>query len=81
MLLLTIFLVILETEEFVPPPLEEMEILFELAISGDMRGLQERAASLETQNETFRPFAHKLYQLAKNFQDRQVLTLIEKYKE
>ena len=64
----------------IPPTPEELSILFELAKAGDLRGIQKRSAHLE-QNIAFKPLAHKLYQLAKGFKDKQILALIQQFKE
>ena len=66
-------------EPLIPPPGEELEVLCELAMLGDLHGLQERADHLEQMDEQFGPFARKLKQLAGTYRDRQVLALIEGY--
>jgi CheY-like chemotaxis protein len=65
----------------VPPPQEELEVLLDLALQGDMQIIQERAAHLEQMDERFSPFAGKLRQLAKSFDERAILTLIKQYVE
>jgi PAS domain S-box-containing protein len=71
-----------EKEEIlVPPPQEEITILYDLARRGDMRGLQERAAHIETLGELYVPFARRLRELVRGFEERQILTLIERYVE
>ena len=68
-------------EPWVPPPPDELAVLFELAMRGDMLGIQEQAAYLEKMDKELTPFANKLHQLAKDFQDRQILAFIEQYME
>jgi CheY-like chemotaxis protein len=68
-------------EVLVPPPQEEMAILYDLARRGDMRGLQERAAHIETLGEQYVPFARKLRELARGFEERQILALVEQFVE
>ena len=46
-----------------------------------MVDLENRAAHLEQLGAEYRPFAHKLRQLAKDFEDEQILTMIETYME
>jgi hypothetical protein len=58
-----------------------MEVLHDLALRGDMRGIRERAAHIETLGEQYAPFVHKLRELAKGFEDRAILALIERYME
>jgi CheY-like chemotaxis protein len=63
----------------VPPPEEKMEILLDLARRGDMRAIREQAAHIETLGEQYVPFADKLCKLAKDFEEKQILTLIKQY--
>jgi len=64
-----------------PPPQDELEILYELAIYGNMDRIQEQAAHLEKLDKKYTPFANKLRQLASEFEDEQILALIEQFKE
>jgi CheY-like chemotaxis protein len=64
-----------------PPPEEELAILHDLALRGDMRGIREQAAHIETLGEQYAPFARKLHELAKSFEEGQIRTLIEQYVE
>jgi CheY-like chemotaxis protein len=65
--------------ELAPPSQEEMAILYELALWGDMRAIQKRAAHIETLGEQYAPFARKLRELAQGFEEREILALIERY--
>ena len=65
----------------VPPPEEEMEILLDLARRGDMRAIRERAAHIETLGKQYIPFALKLRELAKSFEERQPMALVTRYVE
>ena len=63
----------------VAPPLEEITVLHELALMGDIRGIQQQAQRLEQLNEQLVPFAQQLHQLAKGFQEKQILEFVRKY--
>jgi PAS domain S-box-containing protein len=65
----------------VPPPHEETVILYDLVRRGDMRGLRERAAHIETLGEQYVPFAEKLRELAEGFEEREILALVRQYVE
>ncbi|AFZ19609.1 PAS domain S-box protein [Allocoleopsis franciscana] len=67
-----------QTLTVVPPP-EELQALYELAMMGDIRGIQQQAKRLEQLNEQFAPFAKQLSQLAKGFQEKQILEFVRKY--
>jgi PAS domain S-box-containing protein len=60
----------------VPPP-EEMDALYELALVGSMRDIRQHAAHLVELDERYRPFADKVEQLAKGYQSKALLQLVE----
>ncbi|MCP4605105.1 MAG: response regulator [Proteobacteria bacterium] len=66
---------------FVPPPSEELEILFDLAMRGNMHRICKRADQIVQTDERYRPFGEKLRQLARGFQDKAILALIEQSME
>jgi CheY-like chemotaxis protein len=65
----------------VPPPQEELAVLLDLVRRGDMHGIRERAAHIETLGEQYVPFANKLRELAKSFEEREILALVRRYVE
>ena len=68
-----------ETTALLAPPPEEITALHELAMMGDIRGIQEQAKRLEQLDEQFAPFATQLHQLAKGFQEKQILEFVKKF--
>ncbi|NQE32587.1 hybrid sensor histidine kinase/response regulator [Microcoleus asticus] len=68
------------SSELVAPPDEEIAVLFNLAMMGDLRGIAEQATKLEQLNEQWVPFATHLRQLAKGFEEQQILEFIKKYR-
>ena len=60
-------------------PPEEIEILYELAMLGSMKKIQERAIYLEELDEQYAPLANKLKELAQGFQEKAIVNLIEQY--
>ncbi|MEM7344159.1 MAG: response regulator, partial [Chloroflexota bacterium] len=68
-------------KEIIPPPQEEMAVLFDLAMMGDMIGLESQALKIKEMDDQFIPFANKLHRLAKQFEDEQVLALVKHYME
>jgi len=67
--------------DLIPPPQHELEVLYELAMFGNMKLIQERTLYLETLDETYHPFAATLRHLAQEIEDRQILALIEQFME
>ena len=65
---------------FIPPPGQEIDMLYELTMGGDMDDIQEYAAHLELLDQKYRPFANKLRELAKDFEDEQILRLVAQYR-
>ncbi len=65
----------------IPPPPEEIEVLYELAKRGNMRAIWKRAAKIEKMDAQYIPFAARLQQLAKAYEDREISALIEQYRE
>jgi response regulator RpfG family c-di-GMP phosphodiesterase len=63
----------------VAPPAEEVAILFDLAMRGDLRGIVDRAAKLEALDRQWVPFATHLRQLAKGFKGKQILEFLKQY--
>jgi PAS domain S-box-containing protein len=59
---------------------EEAAILFELVRIGDIGGVMEYAAELAQRDERLIPFTDKICQLAKSFEEKQLLELVEKYR-
>ncbi|MDZ7968799.1 MAG: PAS domain-containing protein [Nostoc sp. DedSLP03] len=62
--------------ELVLPPPAELEILYELVMKGHFRGIIKQAALISQIDQKYTPFAKQLHQLAKGFQDQEILALI-----
>ncbi len=61
------------------PPINDVTVLLDLAMMGDLKGIIERANQLEAQNSQWRPFTTHLRQLAKGFRERQILEFIKQF--
>ncbi len=68
-----------ETESLVPPPSEEMAILFDLAMKGDLVRLRKRAVQIRQMDEKFKSFAQQLCQLVDDVAEDEILALLERY--
>ncbi|NEU76693.1 AAA family ATPase [Hassallia byssoidea VB512170] len=66
-------------DSFVAPPAEELAVLLDLAMRGDLRGITQRAIKLEELDERWIPFATHLRQLAKGFKGKQILEFLKQY--
>jgi hypothetical protein len=63
----------------VAPPAEEMDVLYRLARLGNMQEIMAQAGRLAGLDERYRPFADRLIALAKGYQSKAVLRLVEGY--
>ncbi|MGC9506021.1 response regulator [Baaleninema sp.] len=70
-----------EEEDIVPPPLSELEVLLDSAKRGSLRKLKKQVDALASENPQYAPFARKIGELVKGFQEREVLKLLETYYE
>ena len=59
------------------PPRNELEILYDLAMLGSMKKIRERAIYLEKLDPKLLPLSIKLKALTKNFQEKEIVNLIE----
>lgn len=60
-------------------PREEIAVLLDRAMSGDLRGIIEQASRLEALDQQWMPLATRLRQLAKDFKSKQILELVKQY--
>jgi signal transduction histidine kinase/ActR/RegA family two-component response regulator len=65
-----------DQESLIPPPVEELKKLYELAMMGDMREIKEFAKNLD---DEYAVFANKVIELANGFEDEMILGLVEEY--
>jgi PAS domain S-box-containing protein len=69
----------IENPTLVAPPPEEIAVLLDLAMRGNLRRIGEQAARLEQLDERFAPFASELRQLAQGFQVKQIREFLQPY--
>ncbi len=62
----------------VPAP-EEMEILFDLVMQGDIVAIEAWATHTMKQGEQFKPFAQRLEEFAKGFEEEEIFNLVQPY--
>lgn len=66
-----------QLENVVLPPAESIAELLNLALLGDVRAIQQRAAALVTKNEEWEPFAKEIQRLAEAFQIDAIRTFLQ----
>jgi PAS domain S-box-containing protein len=65
--------------KLIAPPSEEIAVLFDLAMRGNVKGILEKARWLEKLDAQFVPFASELRQLAKGYQIKQIQEFLKPY--
>jgi len=68
-----------ETCEFIGPNEKQAVVLFDLAMRGDLGSIVKRLEEFEQADRSLAPFANKIKELAKNFEEEQIFDLIEQY--
>ncbi|MGK7929686.1 MAG: ATP-binding protein, partial [Spirulina sp.] len=66
-----------KAREVIPPPVEELQVLLQLARRGRLKKLEEAAVGIRRQNDRYEPFVQKVLQLAQQFQIEQIEQLIQ----
>lgn len=65
----------------VAPPKDEIDVLSRLAMEGNMRDIRQHADHIEALDAKYKVFADKLRQLAKNYQSKAILEMVNDYAE
>ena len=66
-------------ERFVVPDAAQMESFRQMAEAGNMRAIRESATDLAARDEHFGPFAARVIELARGYQSKALLRLMEKH--
>lgn len=69
-----------ESTSLIAPPPAEIELLFELAMRGNIKGIVERSEQLEKLDQQLVPFAIELRQLAKGYQVKKIKEFITSHR-
>ncbi|MBN1828874.1 MAG: response regulator, partial [Deltaproteobacteria bacterium] len=68
-------------KQLVPLPPEEMEALHELIKAGKLRQFRDRLAALEETDEQSRPFIQRLQSMARGYEIKRIMTLLQRERE
>jgi PAS domain S-box-containing protein len=69
--------VTLLTEELVIPSSDQLTMLYNLAMMGDIGGLMEQVEELRKSNPLLKPFLEQVYRLARDFEEAQICEMLE----
>lgn len=67
------------TYSLIIPPYEEMQLLYVLALAGNMRDIRQWSDHIASVDQKYQPFAETLINLAKNYQSQAILDMVEAY--
>jgi signal transduction histidine kinase/CheY-like chemotaxis protein len=65
----------------IPPPPEQLEALYEAAMMGMMSQIRKQMDEIEQLDPKYAPFAIKVRELARGFEDEKIVVLVEEYME
>ncbi|OQY47560.1 MAG: hypothetical protein B6242_04775 [Anaerolineaceae bacterium 4572_78] len=68
-------------EKLIVPPSNEIDILYDLAMMGNMQKIKSHAIYVAEKDKQYLPFATKLQKMARHFEDREILLFLEQYIE
>ncbi len=66
-------------ENIIPPPEQELEVLLNLSMRGDVFALQKHAERLKLYDSGFSEFGEMLYELAQNFEIKKIKKILSQY--
>ena len=69
----------LSLDSIQPPPKEELELLYELALHGSIKELRARADHIAAQGPVYSAFAERLRNLSDDFQSKAILSLVRRF--
>jgi signal transduction histidine kinase/CheY-like chemotaxis protein len=64
---------------YTPPPADDLKLLHDLAMRGNLKEIIHQARALQQQDETLAPFAQQVQTLARSFQEKNLLAFIRQY--
>lgn len=68
-------------EPIIPPPAAELEPLYQMALMGNLLGIQTASTTPEKQNGRFVPFYNHVTQLAEAFEEEALIDFLEKWQQ
>ncbi|MEM1168489.1 MAG: ATP-binding protein [Cyanobacteria bacterium P01_H01_bin.35] len=66
--------------EIIPPGAEVLDTLYELAMKGNFKGIVKQVQILEKVNDKYVPFVQQIKKLSREFQDQEIIELIERFR-
>ncbi|MFB2969626.1 AAA family ATPase [Aerosakkonema sp. BLCC-F183] len=71
----------IQNQKMIPPPPEELAVLLDLAMKGELVSIQERSEKLAVSHAQYVPFANQVIKLAKEFEEEKLLEFVQNFME
>jgi hypothetical protein len=71
----------IDEQNIIDPSAEELNILFDLAMKGELVIIEERAHQIEKQDRCYAAFVAQLIQFAQGFAEEELLEFVQGYME
>jgi CheY-like chemotaxis protein len=70
----------IQGQQLIAPPLEEVAVLFDLAMKGELLSIEQRASKLKVIDMRYAPFANQLLELTKNFEEDKLVEFVQQFR-
>ncbi|MGB7893784.1 MAG: AAA family ATPase [Microcoleus sp.] len=67
-------------QQLIAPPSEEVAVLFDLAMKGELLSIEKRASKLKAIDMRYAPFANQLLELTKNFEEDKLVEFVQQFR-
>ncbi|MEG4211825.1 AAA family ATPase [Microcoleus sp. S13_B4] len=71
---------LIQDQQLIAPPSEEVAVLFDLAMKGELLSIEERASKLKAIDMRYAPFANQLLELTKNFEEDKLVEFVQQFR-
>ncbi|MEG4293562.1 AAA family ATPase [Microcoleus sp. C2C3] len=70
----------IQDQQLIAPPSEEVAVLFDLAMKGELLSIEQRARKLKAIDMRYAPFANHLLELTKNFEEDKLVEFVQQFR-
>ncbi|MEG4444572.1 AAA family ATPase [Microcoleus sp. AT9_B5] len=70
----------IQDQQLIAPPSEEVAVLFDLAMKGELLSIEKRASKLKAIDMRYAPFANQLLELTKNFEEDKLVEFVQEFR-
>ena len=70
----------IQDQQLIAPPSEEVAVLFDLAMKGELLSIEKRASKLKAIDMRYAPFANQLLELTKKFEEDKLVEFVQQFR-